>query len=84
MFKIISGIATLMILVSGMGLIARLGFNHGEPWPLWAILKVVIWLVLSASLPIISKRFPKLKPMAYWLMLVGLVFAAWLVNFKPD
>jgi len=54
--KIIGGISSLFILVTGMGLIARLGFKHNEAFPTWLWAKMALWLILSAAGPIFSKR----------------------------
>ncbi len=55
--KIITGIASFLILVGGMGLLARIGFSHGGgAWPAWVQAKVGIWLVLAAGAPILGKR----------------------------
>lgn len=41
----ITGIATLLVLVSGMGLLAKL---HGNQFSGWVIVKLVCWLGISA------------------------------------
>jgi hypothetical protein len=33
-----------------MGLIARLGIKHGEPFPNWILLKIVLWLIFNVAL----------------------------------
>ena len=57
--KILVGIASLLILVGGMGLILRaLGLTHGsgEPWPWWIKIKLGIWLVIAIASPVLYKR----------------------------
>lgn len=83
-FKILQGLATLFILVSGMGLLARIGITHGSPWPSWAIFKVLIWLTLALSVPIINKRWPQFKTALYWPMMMLFVLAAILAVYKPQ
>ena len=48
-FKITVGVLSFLIFVAGMGLIARLGFKHGEPFPQWIVVKMAAWAVLSFS-----------------------------------
>lgn len=48
-FKITVGLLTFLIFVAGMGLIARLGFRHGEPFPQWIWVKMAAWAVFSFS-----------------------------------
>lgn len=76
------GIALLVILVGGFGLMARLGMTHGWQWPAWLWLKLALWLLLGASLVLI-RRMPKAAPVLWWLfpLLGGL--AAWLGLAKP-
>lgn len=65
MLSMVIGIATLLILVSGMGLVATLGFKHGEPWPLWIKIKMALWLLVAVLVPLIQKKFPKLGKITY-------------------
>jgi len=83
-FSIISGIATLLILVTGMGLLANLGIKHSEPWPLWIKLKMGLWIFLAALVPIVSKRAPKLGKVAFFIMMMSFLFIAYIVVHKID
>ena len=73
------GLAALILFISGFGLIARLKMSS---FPLWLILKMCIWIILSVLIPIlISKKMNK-----KWICL--LVFASGLgaiclAVFKP-
>ncbi len=84
LFKILTGVGSLLILVSGMGLMARLGIGHTEPWPLWIKLKFFFWVVLSAVGPIALKRCPQKGPILYWGYLSIFTIIVYLVNYKPD
>ena len=85
--KIIVGIASLLILVGGMGLIIRaLGLTHGsgEPWPWWIKIKLFIWLILAIASPVLYKRAPVSKRPLIGTILLGLIFAAIaLAVYKP-
>ena len=50
---IITGIASLLVLVSGMGLLAKL---HANQFSGWVIVKIVCWLGLSALAGIAYRR----------------------------
>ena len=41
------GLASFLIMVAGMGLIARLGFTHGKPFPFWVNLKIGNWILIN-------------------------------------
>lgn len=80
--KILSGIAVLLILVSGMGLVARLGIPHGEPWPLWLKVKLGIWIAIGSSGHMVLKRWPKAAGQFFWIAIALLVTASYMANYK--
>jgi hypothetical protein len=77
-FAILQGVALLVMLVSGFGLLAKLhlGFPH------FAMVKFALWLVIGA-LPVILRRLhaPPIAGICIFLTLVG--FLAWLGVAKP-
>jgi uncharacterized membrane protein SirB2 len=84
LFNILMGITSVLILVSGMGLIARIGISHGEGWPIWLKLKVGIWVILTVGGPVVVKRFNPFKKGFYWLILALYFAAIYIANFKPE
>ena len=67
--KILIGVTSLFIFVAGMGLIIKgLGIGHGEKWPIWLWVKIIIWLLLAAGSAILSKRLKKHRVLAYYVM----------------
>ena len=74
-YNILYGIASFLVLLGGFGLIARLGYSFkSNPW---LTVKLIIWLVLSAGVPIIVKRL-KLEakialPIIYGLLFLGVL-----------
>jgi uncharacterized membrane protein SirB2 len=54
-FKTAIGILSFLVFVGGMGLIARLGFKHTEPFPAWVIIKITCWIVVNVSLVALFK-----------------------------
>lgn len=82
--KIGNGVVSFLILVAGMGLLARIGFSHGDGFPTWVILKMVIWLLLTVLIPVAGKRFPESGKKATLVALVLLsTVAAVLATNKP-
>ncbi len=73
------GVAAFLLLVSGFGLLARLGMFHNLP--AWAWGKIAIWLVLGLGLPLLLK---KKKTPAYipWVLttLSGVLAVLWAVQ----
>lgn len=75
------GTGSFLILLGGFGMMARLGLVRGMP-PGWLMVKMLIWLVLSAIVllpyrkPALAKPFMILLP-----FLVGL--AVYMAVYKP-
>ena len=76
------GVALLVILVSGFGLLARLGLSHDWAWPTWVWLKLTVWLLLGASL-VLVRRLPRLRNLWWCLFPLLGAAAAYLALFKP-
>jgi hypothetical protein len=73
------GIALVLILLTGLGLVAR----NGLGFPLWVWLKMAIWLAMGACVVLI-RRAPGLRvPLFFLLPLLG-GLAAWLALARPS
>lgn len=83
--KILTGVMSVIILVAGMGLVAKgLNIRHGEDtWPLWLKTKVALWMILAIASPILAKRLENHRGKALaGLTLIGTI-AVYLAQFKP-
>ncbi|MEM1203110.1 MAG: hypothetical protein AAGN66_07760 [Acidobacteriota bacterium] len=76
------GIAMLLLVVSGFGLMARLGIPHNWAFPPWIWGKLAIWTTLGIVLSLIHRRPELLKPLWFVIPLLG-GLAAWLALYKP-
>ncbi len=75
------GIGLLLIFVSGFGLMAKIGI-FGGGWPMWLILKMLIWLAVGAALvPLLRK--PGVGKAALITLPLIVTLAAWLAKDKP-
>jgi uncharacterized membrane protein SirB2 len=81
--KILTGITSFLILVGGMGLLARLGFSHGEPFPFWVLLKMGLWLTLAIAGPLLARRLHSMRVFALTGLLSLAVLAAYAAVYKP-
>ena len=72
------GVALFVILVSGFGMLAKLGYG----FPLWVWLKLVVWLLIGAAIALV-RRLPE-QATIFWfaIPLLGTV-AAFLAIYKP-
>ncbi len=80
-FAIAHGVAALLILTGGFGMLARLGMVHGG-LPGWILVKLAIWLVLAGAivLPARDRRLARWLPVA--VPLAALAAAATAI-YKP-
>lgn len=80
---IFTGVALLLILVSGFGLVAKIGIAHGSSWPYWIMLKLMIWAVIGMSGHIVLKRYFEKSGKVFWIFMLLLLLASYLANYKP-
>lgn len=74
------GVAVVVILVAGFGLLARLG--HFGDVPVWAYAKVGLWALLAVAV-VPLKRRPEWAPALWLLMPVIGSLAVWLAVTQP-
>ncbi|MDX1630326.1 MAG: hypothetical protein R3234_00540 [Thermoanaerobaculia bacterium] len=76
------GIALLVVLVSGFGLLARLQVSHGWLFPPWVWGKLLVWLVLGGAMALV-KRKAGWRAVFWFAWPVLGALAAWLALYKP-
>ena len=73
------GVVSLAIVLTGLGMVMRMGYAISSPW---VLTKLGVWLALSAAVPMVAKRLPAKKGMLYNVMLVGVLLAVTAVYVK--
>jgi len=77
--SIASGIGTVLILVSGFGLISKL---YGNDFQLWMFLKMGIWVLLGCMVALLNRK-PEFGKIWYYLTLILGLAAVIVVYTKP-
>jgi uncharacterized membrane protein SirB2 len=80
LLAITHGVALLLMLVAGFGLLARLGF--ATAWPLWVWPKLAIWLALGAASAFVYRKPALARILWFLLPLIGIIGAA-VAIYKP-
>ncbi len=78
---IVHGVALLLILVSGFGIVARQELMQ-DGMPGWLWWKLGIWLVLGGALPM-ARKLPRASGVLWWLLPLLGTAAAWLAIYRP-
>lgn len=82
--KVIVGFISFLIMVAGMGLIARMGLKHGEAYPLWLNLKFAAWILINILFVSLFKlKTPGQKAFSTVMILLIGFGAVWVVLNKP-
>lgn len=81
--KILVGVVSFLIFVGGMGLIARMGFRHGEPFPLWINVKILMWVLINISLLMIGRIPRNYRKWLYVLVMFLTMVAVYMAINKP-
>jgi len=82
LYKMLHGIALLVVFVAGFGLLAGLGLHSPGSWPAWVWIKLLVWLLLGASLVAIKRTARHTEVLLLALVILGAV-AAWAAIAKP-
>ncbi len=72
------GVALLLMLVAGFGMLAK----HQIGFPTWVIVKLVLWLTLGGMVVLI-KRMPEKQTILWYATVVVGLFAVFLALYKP-
>ena len=81
--KILMGVSSLFLLVSGMGLLARIGAQADGGFPAWASFKIAIWLVLAIGGAIAVRRLKNHRITVFYIFTGLAIINALLAMYKP-
>lgn len=82
LYKVLYGISSLVLLVSGLSLLSSENISLAPPYPLWIWGKLAAWLFLAIMIPVLSKRAPRVLGKLGILFLLTLLGAAYLGVYK--
>lgn len=77
------GIGLLLMLVSGFGLLARMGIMHGAGFPFWIYVKLAIWGIFGGIIALVKRKGTIGWPL-YFLMMAIFIAAAYFGVYKPQ
>ncbi len=76
----ISGMAlSILLLISGFAMMAKLGYTGFSSWPLWIKLKLIIWTSIAGLGPL----FKKIRGIGLTILITLFNLAIILVVIKP-
>lgn len=82
LLAITHGVALVVLLIAGFGLLARLGMAQPSTWGGWVYAKFTLWLIAGGLMAFIPRRPALAKPL--WFVVLGLgILASWLAIVKP-
>jgi len=81
-WAVLHGVSIFLILLGGFGLMARIGIQHGEPFPLWISIKLGVWVGLGAILWV-GRRWPRSALILLNGVFVLAAVAAYVAVHKP-
>ena len=81
MIALAHGVASFLVLLGGFGMLARLGIVHSG-LPGWILLKLTIWLALSAALALALRTTAGARAVLLGAPLLALL-AAGIAIYKP-
>lgn len=78
---IISGVLGILVMMTGMILMPKIGLSHADGFPGWIIIKLTLILILLIGYHITCKRFPKKigiwKNISLVIGALAIFFAVW-------
>lgn len=82
LFKILYGLSTLLVLLSGVALFPSANISSSPPYPLWVWGKFLAWTSLAFVVPILIKRTPNFVGKISFVFLIIILAAAYLGIYK--
>lgn len=76
------GLGLLFLLVSGFGLLARMGFMHDSSWPGWVYVKITIWFIMGGVIALLKRKGHIGWPL-YFILMAIFITAAYMGVYKP-